>query len=213
MKMIPDRTGRFRQRPYWEKQFAGILAKLPDWAASPIQAINITGWRVNAVLSRRKIDVVLENGFPILDREASKNRTAYKWPLIGELGELVRGQLERIALDERRLRRLIPSLFHHKSRPIPYAALYDAWREAANAAGHPGKLMHDFRRRAATRLDSAPGISCSVAMTLLGHKTDIMFRRYIQRPDERLIEAKRWPNSEHPSWPTMAIGTRTVTIG
>ena len=26
-------------------------------------------------------------------------------------------------------------------------------------------------------------------MTLLGHKTDIMFRKYIQRQDERLIEA------------------------
>jgi len=26
-------------------------------------------------------------------------------------------------------------------------------------------------------------------MTLLGHKTDIMFRRYIQRDDERLVEA------------------------
>jgi integrase len=49
--------------------------------------------------------------------------------------------------------------------------------------------MHDFRRTAATRLDSTPGISRTVAMTLLGHKTDIMFRRYIQRDDERLVEA------------------------
>jgi SHS2 domain-containing protein len=28
-------------------------------------------------------------------------------------------------------------------------------------------------------------------MTLLGHKTDIMFRRYIQRHDERLREAAK----------------------
>jgi hypothetical protein len=28
-------------------------------------------------------------------------------------------------------------------------------------------------------------------MTLLGHKTDIMFRKYIQRHDERLIEAAK----------------------
>ena len=61
--------------------------------------------------------------------------------------------------------------------------------KAAKAAGFPGKLMHDFRRTAATRLDSTPGISRSVAMTLLGPKTDIMFRRYIQTHDERLVEA------------------------
>ena len=28
-------------------------------------------------------------------------------------------------------------------------------------------------------------------MTLLGHKTDIIFRRYIQSHDERLIEAAK----------------------
>jgi len=38
-------------------------------------------------------------------------------------------------------------------------------------------------------MDSTPGISLSVAMTLLGHKTDIMFRRYIQRHDERPVQA------------------------
>jgi integrase len=146
---------------------------------------------VRAILSRRRTDVDLDNGFLTLDQESSKNRTAYKWPLVGELGELVRSQLEQIARDERKLRRVIPWLFHRTGRPIPYATLYDRWREATQSAGYPAKLMHDFRRTAATRLDSTPGISRSVAMTLLGHKTDIMFRRYIQGYDERLIEAAK----------------------
>jgi integrase len=180
-----------RQGIVTEKQFAEILAKLPPWAAAPIEAIKITGWRVRAVLSRRRTDADVENGFLILDRESSKNGNAYKWPLVGELGDLVLGQLERIARDECKLRRLIPWLFHRNGRSIPYATLYDAWREAARAAGYPGKLMHDLRRTAATRLDSTPTISRSVAMTLLGHKTDIMFRRYIQRHDERLVEAAK----------------------
>jgi integrase len=180
-----------RQGIVSDKQFDEILAKLPKWAVPPVEAINITGWRVRAVLSRRRTDVDVENGFLILDRESSKNRTAYKWPLVGELGELVRGQLDRIAKDEHELRRLIPCLFHRGGRPIPYATLHDAWRAAARAAGYPGKLMHDLRRTAATRLDSTPAISRSVAMTLLGHKTDVMFRRYIQRHDERLVEAAK----------------------
>jgi len=180
-----------RQGIVTEKQFAEILAKLPKWAVGPIEAINITGWRVRSVLNRRKADVDLENGFLTLDRESSKNRTAYKWPLVGELGELVREQLEQIARDERNLRRVIPWLFHRKGKPIPYETLRKVWQKATKAAGYPGKLMHDFRRTAATRLDSTPGISLSVAMTLLGHKTDIMFRKYIQRHDERLVQAAK----------------------
>ena len=76
-------------------------------------------------------------------------------------------EIVQIGRDERKLRRLIPSLFHREGKPIPYATLDDAWRAAARA-GYPGKLMHDFRRTAATRLDSTPGISRSLAMTLLG---------------------------------------------
>jgi hypothetical protein len=92
---------------------------------------------VRAVLSRRRTDVDLENGFLVLDRESAKNRTEYKWPLVGELGDLVRLQLEQIVRDERKLRRLIPWLFHRDGGPIPYATLYDAWRDAARAAGYP----------------------------------------------------------------------------
>ncbi len=73
-----------RQGIVTENQFAEIVDKLPTWAVAPIEAINITGWRVNAVLSRRKTDVDLEEGFLILDRDSSKNRIAYKWPLVGE---------------------------------------------------------------------------------------------------------------------------------
>lgn len=63
-----------RQGIVIEKQFAEILAKLPTWAVAPIEAINITGWRVRAVLSRRKADVDLENGFLTLDREFADGR-------------------------------------------------------------------------------------------------------------------------------------------
>jgi hypothetical protein len=37
-------------------------------------------------------------------------------------------------------------------------------------------------------MDSTPGISISVAMSLLGHKTDIMFRRNIQKHDDQLVQ-------------------------
>jgi integrase len=205
-----------RQGIVTEKQFAEIMSKLPAWAAAPIKAINITGWRVRAVLSRHKTDVDLENGFLILDRESSKNRTAYKWPLVGELGELVRAQLHQIAQDEHRLRRVIPWLFHHEGKQIPYETLRNNWRRAAATSGYRGKLMHDFRRTAATRMDSTPGISLSVAMTLLGHKTDIMFRRYIQRHDERLVQVQAAQalagNRKQPTPNRNTNGTNSVAV-
>src|SRR5262249_57995096 len=55
-----------------DKQFADIMAHLPEWAQTAIMAISITGWRVNAVLSRRRSDVDEETGFLILNRESSK---------------------------------------------------------------------------------------------------------------------------------------------
>jgi integrase len=67
--------------------------------------------------------------------------------------------------------------------------------------------MHDFRRTAATRMDSTPGISPSVAMSLLGHNTDIMFRRYIQKHDDRLVEAA----TRRARRPKESSGMRTVT--
>ena len=58
-----------------------------------IVAISIKRWRVNAVPSRRRSDVDEETGFLVLNRESSKNRTEYKWPLVGDMGDLVRAQL------------------------------------------------------------------------------------------------------------------------
>jgi integrase len=163
-------------------------------------------------LSRRTSDVDLENGFLILDYQSSKNRTEYKWPLIGEFGDLVTLQMAEIRRAEHKLRREIRWLFHRDGERIPYGTLYDAWRAASKEAGYPRKLMHDFRRTAATRLDSTPGISRTVAMTLLGHKTEIMFWRYIQSHDERLIEAAKTLAERQQAETTNAkLANKTVT--
>lgn len=66
----------------------------------------------------------------------------------------------------------------------------EAWLDATKAAGYRGKLMHDFRRTAATQLDQnkAPR---DVAKAMVGRKNDIMFTRYVQTEDERLAEAAK----------------------
>jgi hypothetical protein len=52
-----------------------------------------------------------------------------------------------------------------------------AWQQACTAAGVPGRILHDFRRTAVRNLERA-GIPRSVAMTMVGHKTESVYRRY-----------------------------------
>ena len=62
-------------------------------------------------------------------------------------------------------------MFHRNGKPI--LDLRGAWAEACIAAGVPGRLLHDCRRTA-----ERAGVSRSVGMSLTGHKTEAVFRRY-----------------------------------
>lgn len=72
---------------------------------------------------------------------------------------------------QREAGRIIPYVFQ------PILDLRGAWAEACVAAGVPGRLLHDCRRTAVRNLERA-GVSRSVGMSLTGHKTKAVFRRY-----------------------------------
>jgi integrase len=52
----------------------------------------------------------------------------------------------------------------------------------------PGLLAHDFRRTAVRRLERA-GVARAVAMKLVGHKTESIYRRYAIVSESDLREA------------------------
>ncbi|MBI3028908.1 MAG: tyrosine-type recombinase/integrase [Candidatus Rokubacteria bacterium] len=71
-----------------------------------------------------------------------------------------------------------------------------AWKSACKKAGVPGRIPHDFRRTAVRNLERA-GVPRSVAMRMVGHKTEAMYRRYAIVDETMLREgAEKYARSE-----------------
>jgi hypothetical protein len=70
---------------------------------------------------------------------------------------------------------ICPFVFHRNGERIGY--FRTAWKNACKAAGCPGALVHDMRRSAIRTFERA-GVPRSVAMSIVGHKTESIYRRY-----------------------------------
>jgi integrase len=63
-----------------------------------------------------------------------------------------------------------------------------SWLSACKAAGVPGRIFHDLRQTAVRNLERA-GVPRSVAMKMVRHKTEPVYRRYAIASDADLREA------------------------
>jgi integrase len=106
----------------------------------------------------------------------SKNRKPVTVPLNGEIAEII---------DRRRAARVLESangislscFVFHRGDGAKIGDLRKSWATACNKAEVTGKLFHDLRRTAARNLVAA-GTPESVAMSVTGHVTNAMFKRY-----------------------------------
>ena len=111
-----------------------------------------------------------------LEPGTTKNKDGRTFPydLLDELNEAIEEQWqEHQSLAKKGV--LCPWVFHRNGRPI--RSIRARWKAACEAAGLPGKLVHDFRRTAIRNLVRA-GAPDTVAMKLSGHKTRSVFDRY-----------------------------------
>ena len=68
-------------------------------------------------------------------------------------------------------------MFHRTKHGGPLKSFGKAWQQACLAAGVPGRILHDLRRTAVRNLERA-GVPRSVAMKMVGHKTESAYPRY-----------------------------------
>jgi integrase len=101
---------------------------------------------------------------------------------------------------------IIQHVFHRAGAPIK--SFRRAWLSACALPGVPGRIFHDFRRTAVRNLERA-GVPRSVAMQMVGHKAEAIYRRYAIVSDADLRAAADKLAAIEPETRT---GTTTGTV-
>jgi integrase len=164
------------RRGFFEReQFEAVRRHLPE-ALQPVATFAYTtGWRKHEILGLTWDRVDFFAGTVRLDAGTTKSGEGRTFPMTAVLRDCLVAQREATEALQKRTGSIIPWVFHRGGRPIK--DLRGAWDEACRLAGVPGRLLHDCRRTAVRNLERA-GVSRSVGMSLTGHKTEAVFRRY-----------------------------------
>lgn len=157
------------------EQFETLQRELPTWLQSLVEAAYITGWRKSELVGLTWSQVDFAGGWLRLEPGTTKNREGRQFPLIAPLRCVLEAQRARTSALERKQHCIVPFVFHDAGRRI--LSFRKRWTSACKRAGVPGLLFHDLRRTAVRNLVRA-GVSQTVAMRLVGHRTDSVFRRY-----------------------------------
>jgi integrase len=176
----PPRSGFFEA-----DQIRAVMAHLSDELRPVVEFAWITGWRVaDEVLKMEWRRIDFKAGDVRLDVGTTKNGDARVFPMTADLRKLLEAQ----HVKHEKLKKaghITPWVFFRmlaeerggEKKPKPIGSFKRAWRLACSAAGVPGRHLHDLRRTAVRNLDRA-GISRTVAMELVGHRTEEIYNRY-----------------------------------
>lgn len=190
MFRLGERAGKVVQRPhipmlqernvrkgfFEADHFRAVLARLPEDLQPVFEIAHATGWRVKSeILTRRWFHVDFKAGWLRLEPGETKNGDGRMFPLTPDLRAVLERQRARTEALQRATAQIIPWVFHRDGKPIK--SFRRAWLAACKHAGVPGRIPHDFRRTAVRNLERA-GVPRSVAMKLVGHRTESVYRRY-----------------------------------
>jgi integrase len=182
---IPMLRENNTRRGFFEReQFEAVRDRL----AAPLRPVAefayITGWRMKSEILPLEWRQVDWTGRVVrLDPGTTKNRDGRSFPFTAALDTLLRAQRaehQRLKREGRVVRWVFFRMKGPKKgekKPAPVKNFRRAWLSACKAAGVPGRLVHDFRRTAVRNLERA-GVPRSAAMSMVGHKTESIYRRY-----------------------------------
>ena len=156
-------------------QIAAVCAALPEPLRPVVRFAFATGWRTaSEVLPLEWRNVDWAGRCVRLDPHTTKNGAARSFPFTAEIETILKAQLaehERVKAAGAICR----FVFHRDGERI--LTFRKAWAVACESAGCPDKLIHDMRRSAVRTFERA-GVPRSVAMSIVGHKTESIYRRY-----------------------------------
>lgn len=177
MPHVPTLTLNNARQGFFEPaEFEAVLTHLPAYLHAPLTFAFVTGWRFKSeVLPLTADRVDLRTGVVRLDVGTTKNNQGRTFYMTAELRDVLTTQMA--ALDELKKRGTISPYVFHRPDGTAIKDFRKAWKNACEAAGHPGKLLHDFRRSAVRTLERS-GVPRSTAMAMVGHKTESIYRRY-----------------------------------
>jgi integrase len=165
-----------RQGFFEREQMVAVRAGLPDYLRGLITVAYVTGWRIQSELlplQWRQVDFAA--GTLRLEPGTTKNREGRVFVMTAELQATLEAQRAATEVLQRRRGLIIPWVFHRRGKPI--GGFRKAWAKACAQVGVPGRIPHDLRRSAVRNLERA-GVPRSVAMKMVGHKTEAIYRRY-----------------------------------
>jgi integrase len=172
ISMLPERS---QPRGCVEDaEYRAILNNLPEYLKPIIQTAYLTGWRINSdILTLQKHHLDLESGCLRLAKGEPNEQGIREFPLTPELREVLAQQLERTTKFERLSGKELPWLFHRNGRPIK--DFRKAWAVACQRPGVQDRVPDDLRRSAVRNLEYA-GVPRSMAMAMVGHRSDSIYR-------------------------------------
>jgi integrase len=141
------------------RQYVALRDAMPERIRCLFIVAYHLGCRKGELLSLRWDQVDLAGGVIRLEESQTKTKRGRVLPIYGEMAAALEAQPRE------------------GPRVFPVSDFRGAWTAAVTAAGMPRLLFHDLRRSAVRNMERA-GIPRSVAMSISGHTTESVYRRY-----------------------------------
>lgn len=157
-----------------------LLPRLPEYLRDVVLFGYLTGWRKGEITGLQWGNVSRTEAVIRLEPEQNKGRTVRVLALQGELVGLIERRWKARKMDQS----LALYVFHRAGRQL--GTFRWEWEKACRQAGLGHRWFHSLRRSAARNM-SLQGIPEKVIMSIMGHKTRVMFDRYniVTEADQR----------------------------